>query len=123
MKYWLSRLPLEVWVDVFRLPGKSRQQLGQMVDRIGNYKFGEYLQFYLHDWAKRTLKIVRIDKVKILFKKQILKNNDLQYESDHPWGVCMCTNLEIPQTPLPANIKSFECIHIRFGFFILNLNP
>ena len=63
MKYWLSHLPCEVWVDVFRYPGKSRIELGRIVDRFRNRKFVEYLQFYLHDWGKRTLNRVEFDQV------------------------------------------------------------
>ena len=63
MKYWLSHLPLEVWVDVFRYRGINRRKLGQIVDRIGNHKFAEYLQFYLHDWGKHKLNELYFDQV------------------------------------------------------------
>ena len=55
MKYWLSHLPLEVWVDCYRYPWISREELGRIVDRFRNRKFAEYLQFYLHDWGKHKL--------------------------------------------------------------------
>ena len=68
MKYWLSQLPLEVWVDVFSFPWISRKEFGQIVDKIGNYQFVEFMQFYLHDWGKLTLDIdgVLFDKVHCL---------------------------------------------------------
>ena len=63
MKYWLSHLPLEVWVDVFCYPWISRRELGTIVDEFGNHTFAEYLQFYLHDWGKRMLSDLRLDGV------------------------------------------------------------
>ena len=67
MKYWLSHLPLEVWVDVFcRLSWiLSRTKLGKMADRIGNRKYAEYIQFYLHDWGKRKMNALYFKKVKL----------------------------------------------------------
>ena len=63
MKYWLSHLPLEVWVDCYRYPWISREELGQIVHRFGNRKFAEYLQFYLHDWGKRKINGVKFNQV------------------------------------------------------------
>ena len=63
MKYWLSHLPLEVWVDVYRYPWITREELGKIVDKFRNHKFAEYLQFYLHDWGKQKLNDLRFDKV------------------------------------------------------------
>ena len=63
MKYWVSHLPLEVWVDVFSYPWISREAMGRIVDKIGNYQFAEFLQFYLHDWSKHSLQHVRFHQV------------------------------------------------------------
>ena len=48
-------LPLEVWMDIFVFPWISREEFGQLVGRIGNFKFAENAQFYLHEWGKRKL--------------------------------------------------------------------
>ena len=37
--------------------------MGKIVDRIGNHKYGEYMQFYLHDWAKRKLNYAEFNQV------------------------------------------------------------
>ena len=74
MKYWLSHLPLEVWVDCYRYPGISREQMGQIVDLIGNYKYGEYMQFYLHDWGKRMLKPIYFHQPVNLFNNKSIKS-------------------------------------------------
>jgi len=56
MNYWLSYLPLEVWVEVFCYPWIRREELARIVHRFCNRKFTEYLQFYLHDWGRHGLK-------------------------------------------------------------------
>ena len=68
MKYWISHLPLEVWVDVFSFPLMSREEMGRIVDKIGNFKFAEYLQFYLHDWGKQKLDRFKFDQVNLFDK-------------------------------------------------------
>ena len=72
MKYWLSHLPLEVWVDVFCYSWISREELGRIVDRFGNRKFAEYLQFYLHDWGKHTLYMTRLVLIDLICLKIII---------------------------------------------------
>ena len=69
MKPALQFIPTEVWVDVFRYPGKSRKELGEIVDQIGNRKFAEFLQFYLHEWGKRTLSEVYLEQVYQILNK------------------------------------------------------
>ena len=86
MKYWLSHLPLEVWVDVFRYPIYSwttRKELGEIVDQIGNRKFAEFLQFYLHDWGKRMLGRMWICQVCFILcniKNSLIKSNFLRMD-------------------------------------------
>ena len=58
-------LPLEVWMDIFGFPWISREEFGRLVcnreefgrlvDRIGNWKFAEHAQFYLHEWGNQML--------------------------------------------------------------------
>ena len=57
MKRWqiVYGLPLEVWVEIFSFPWITREEFGQLVDKIGNHKFGEHAQFFLHEWGKRKL--------------------------------------------------------------------
>jgi len=65
MKLALRYIPTEVWVDVFcfAFPLSSRPRLGRLVDRIGNYNFSEFLQFYLHEWGKHELGWLEFTKV------------------------------------------------------------
>ena len=74
MKSALQFIPTEVWVDVFRYPGKSRKELGEMADKLG-HKFAEFLQFYLHEWGKRTLKTLWLYEV---FTMQYFEKNNLK---------------------------------------------
>ena len=62
MKPGLAILPLEVWADVLVFPWISREELAQIVDKIGDRKFAEKLQFRLHDMGKQTLRYLNIQK-------------------------------------------------------------
>ena len=59
-------LPLEVWMDIFCFPWITRKEFGRIVDRIGNFKFAEHAQFYLHEWGKHKLGRLCFDQVYIL---------------------------------------------------------
>ena len=48
-------LPLEVWMDIFVFPWITREDFGQLVPKIGNFKFAEHAQFYLHEWGRHKL--------------------------------------------------------------------
>ena len=65
MEKWIIvfLLPLEVWMDIFCFPWITREQFGQLVDKIGNFKFGEHAQFYLHEWGRRTLGSLKFKQV------------------------------------------------------------
>ena len=65
MKRWqiVYGLPLEVWVEIFSYPWINREKFAQIVDRIGNFKFTENAQFFLHQWGRRKLDKVHFDKV------------------------------------------------------------
>ena len=56
-------LPLEVWMDIFVYPWITRKEFGQLVHGIGNFKFAEHAQFYLHEWGKRKLGGLHFTKV------------------------------------------------------------
>ena len=68
MKPALRWIPIEVWVDIFCFAWIARWKLGEIVDQIGNAKFAEYLQFYLHDWVKRTLNPLHLGAVCLNFE-------------------------------------------------------
>ena len=53
-------LPLEVWTDVFVFPWITRRKLAQIVDKIGDRKFAEKLQFRLHDMGKHSLRYLEM---------------------------------------------------------------
>ena len=59
-------LPLEVWMDILVFPwigqfpnwredNDKRKNIGPLVTEVGNHKFAEILQFYLHDYGKVRL--------------------------------------------------------------------
>ena len=91
MEKWMIvyLLPLEVWMDIFCFPWITRRDFGQIVDKIGNFKFAEHAQFYLHEWGKRTMGTLILT---------------LPY-------------LDVPQTPVPTNIKYLRTIKIEFVTF------
>ena len=59
MKPMLRYLPTEVWMDVLVYLFMIRTRLAQMGNRIGNRKFAEILQGFLHEWGKLTLDRIR----------------------------------------------------------------
>ena len=65
MEKWMIvyLLPLEVWMDIFVFPWITREEFGKLVEKIGNFKFAEHAQFYLHEWGKRKLVRLSFDKV------------------------------------------------------------
>ena len=68
MKLALRWIPSEVWMDIFTFPWISREDMGNIVHKIGNRQFAEFLQEYLHKWGKQTLKCVNLIKVYLLHK-------------------------------------------------------
>ena len=117
MKRWqiVYALPLEVWVEIFSFPWISREEFGQIVDIIGNFKFAEHVQFYLHEWGKQKLGGIHIDKVWISNSNKMSLKAIFVQKGFHKFvDEKRRFNLDVPQTPLPPNIKSFEYIQIRF---------
>ena len=73
MEKWMIvyLLPLEVWVEIFSYPWISRLEFGYFVARIGNFKFAEHAQFYLHEWGKHKLGSISFHKVKTILTKSL----------------------------------------------------
>ena len=83
-----SKLPLEVWVDVFA--PISRQHLADRLNEIGSQSFANIAMFFLHEYGQIEL-------------------GQLSFGGDH--GKHEMTDLEMPE-----NIKDFESIDIWFDF-------
>jgi hypothetical protein len=100
--YIFSGLPTENWNDAF---GFLRQALlAQIVPQIGDSYFASKAQFYLHECGKITLGNLEIsskpsedgnERVPVILKEGRRE-------------------LQLADVPIPANIKNFRQIRIRF---------
>jgi hypothetical protein len=120
-----SQLPLENWADL--LPFVPRRQLVKIVKQLGDRQFAKILQFFLSDLCQITLDHMRI---------VAPRRNDPNPNGDGPivevrkempqfyssWGMqrppCdLETNL--PEGPMPNNVKDFKLIELRFAIYKL----
>jgi hypothetical protein len=101
LKNYFSQLPLENWYDLLSLV--PRAQLGQLVPQIGDRQFARIIQSFLHEHGEHTLGKMEI----IAPRTGVLSDSTMVYV----WfkGV---TNL--PDWPMPGNIKNFVEINLRF---------
>jgi hypothetical protein len=117
-----SELPTENWNDIFGfLP---RAQLAQIVPQIGDRHFASKAQFYLHKCGKITLGNLEISS-KPKPSEDEDDENELEISSipsedeDGPIfniPVVLKEGRELPlaDVPIPANIKNFKQLRIRF---------
>jgi hypothetical protein len=104
-----SKLSLETWYDW--LGFVPRPRLGQIVPMIGDRKFASIVQKFLHEYGE-----IEIDQIQIV----------APYEdpSGHPrvrvWQNNSYLRFEMAEMEMPANIKTFKCIKLRFAthFFL-----
>jgi hypothetical protein len=90
-----------------------RHRLGKIVPMIGDRKFGSIVQKFLHEYGE-----IMIDDIEIV----------APYEEDpsgHPrvrtWQNNRPLRFEMAETQMPANIKNFNDLNLRFAthFFLL----
>jgi hypothetical protein len=83
-----------------------RNQLGKVVSEVGDYQFAYIIQSFLHDEVKQiTLGYMRI----------IPPRPDVLYDQPVVKVGRKATN--IPDWPMPANIKNFKQIDLKFALF------
>jgi hypothetical protein len=99
-----SQLSLETWYDW--LAFVPRHQLGQIVPEIGDRRFASIIQKFLHEYGELTIKYIEIV---------------APYEEDpngHPrvrvWHNNRPLRFEMAESQMPANIKNFKCLVLRF---------
>jgi hypothetical protein len=107
----LRLLPLETWTDIFGfLP---RPQLAEIVPEIGDWRFAEKAQYYLHEYGRITLGDLDIIKsISWINRKNGIPTVKLSNDDQADW------EYPLADVPIPKNIINFEEIKIRF-FFIL----
>jgi hypothetical protein len=96
---------LETWFDW--LAFVPRHQLGKIVSKIGDRKFGSIVQKFLHEYSEIT-----IDHIEIV----------APYEEDpsgHPRVRARQLKFKMAVTQMPANIKNFGYFMLRFAFSTL----
>jgi hypothetical protein len=128
---FFSDLPTENWNDIFGfLP---RTQLAQLVPQIGDRHFASKAQFYLHECGKITLGNLEISSIPVHSEDEdgdeILSIPSSESEDedeissipsaedrDERVPVILKDGRELPlaDVPIPANIKNFKQIRIRF---------
>jgi hypothetical protein len=102
-----SQLPLENWHDL--LAFVPRCQLGNVVSQIGHRQFARIIQSFLHDEV-REITLGRM----YIIPPRLGVCSDLPMVKVWP---NKATN--IPDWPIPANIKDFKEIHLKFVFIYI----
>jgi hypothetical protein len=95
---------LENWHDL--LAFVPRSQLGNLASQLGDYKFACILQSFLHDEVR-----------KITLGRMFIISPEINVSSDQPMvQVWPNDATNIPESPMPANIKNFKEIELKFVF-------
>jgi hypothetical protein len=94
---------LENWYDFLEFVPRS--QLGNVVSEIGDYQFTYIIQSFLHEFAKITL-----DKMIIIPPQPDVHNGQPMVH------VMPNTTTNMPDWPMPGNIKNFTEIVLKFVF-------
>jgi hypothetical protein len=102
-------LPLENWSDL--LPFVPRPQLVEIVKQLGDRQFAKILQFFLTEVGQITL-----DHLRIVAPRENDPNGYggpiVEVRKPFP-PIDLETNL--PEGPMPANVKDFKLIELRFA--------
>jgi hypothetical protein len=93
---------LENWHDL--LAFVPRNQLGNVVSEIGDYEFTRIIQSFLHDEVRK----ITLGKMEIIPLRPKVPN-------DQPMvHVMPNTTTNMPDWPMPGNIKNFKQITLKF---------
>jgi hypothetical protein len=121
---FFSQLPLENWADL--LPLVPRHQLVEILEQLDDRQFVSILQFFLTKEGRITLGHLRI---------AAPRENDpngggpiLEMRKEMPpfrsdWITRPPSDLEtnLPEVPMPANVKDFKLIELKFAIYIYKL--
>jgi hypothetical protein len=108
-------LSFETWTEMFGFV--PRPQLAELVPEIGDWRFAEKAQDYLHEFGRITLDDMYIrSSISWINRKKgipIVKLCDEgEHDADEPgW------EYPLPDVPIPKNIINFRSINIRFAFY------
>jgi hypothetical protein len=95
---------LENWHDL--LAFVPRSQLGNVVSEIGDYQFTRIIQSFLHDNAKK----ITLGEMRIIAPRPDVSSDQPMVKVGHN----AATNM--PDWPMPGNIKHFKEIKLKFVF-------
>jgi hypothetical protein len=96
---------LENWYDLLALV--PRRQLGDIASAIGDRQFASILQLFLHDERRE----ITLGRMEIIPPRP-------NVPSDRPMvqGCYGSTTVDLPDWPMPKNVKSFDQISLKFVF-------
>jgi hypothetical protein len=112
----LRLLPSETWTNIFGFV--PRPQLAELVPEIGDWRFAEKAQYYLHEFGRITLGDIYIRKPTAwINRKNGIPTVRLCYDDDDEhqyfgWDFPMA------DVPIPKNVINFEGIRIRLALFL-----
>jgi hypothetical protein len=111
-----SQLSLETWYDWLALV--PRHRLGKVVPEIGDRKFASIVQPFLHKYGEIT-----IDDIEIVAPYEEDLNGGRPrvqaWKNNRPTMI-----FEMAETQMPANIKTFDKLELRFAthfFFVIKI--
>jgi hypothetical protein len=109
---FFSQLPLEKWTDL--LPSVPRRQLVQLLFQLDDRQFAKILQFFLTEVGQITLGHLRI----VALREHAPNGGGPIVKVQKPQSY-LETNL--PEGPMPNNVKDFKLIQLRFAIAICKL--
>jgi hypothetical protein len=114
---FFSQLPLENWADL--LPFVPRHQLVEIIKQLGDRQFASILQFFLTKEGQITLAHLRI-----VAPRENDPNDggpivEVRKRLWHDWEPRLPMDLEtnLPERPMPTNVKDFKLIELRFAIY------
>jgi hypothetical protein len=119
---FFSQLPLENWADL--LPFVPRHQLVEIIKQLGDRQFASILQFFLTEVGQITLGHLRI-----VAPREDDPNGggpivEVRKSYWSEWRPRPQSHLEtnLPEGPMPTNVKAFNLIELRFAIYKLIFN-
>jgi hypothetical protein len=123
---FFSQLPLENWADL--LPFVPRRQLVQLLFQLDDRQFAKILQFFLTKEGQITLGHLRIMAPRKNDPKgggPIVEVRNEMPPFRLPWDVLPPTPIDLetnlPEGPMPTNVKDFKLIELRFAIYCTSL--
>jgi hypothetical protein len=95
---------LENWHDL--LAFVPRSQLGNAVSEIGDYQFASIIQSFLHDEVRK----ITLGEMEIIPPRRYVSSDQPMV---HVWPN---TTTDMPDWPMPKNVKDFKGITFKFVF-------